>query len=117
MFDFVFCLIFIAIMWTRLADALIAIAVVEVGAIFHCESVQSELVATCAVVTGQKQSQLLNHQTKPKQQNNNNANCDNFVQSELVANSGRRSKVLLGFQVHLDWRLLQFGDLRVGKGG
>ena len=24
---------------------------------------------------------------------------------------------LLGFQVHLDWRLLQFGDLRVGKGG
>ena len=68
MFDFVFCLIFIAIVWTRLADAPIAIAEVEVGAIFHCESVQSELVATCAVVTGQKQSQLLNHQTKPKQQ-------------------------------------------------
>ena len=70
MFDFVFCLIFIAIVWTRLADAPIAKAEVEVGAIFHCESVQSELVATCAVVTGQKQPQWLklNHQTKPKQQ-------------------------------------------------
>ena len=68
MFDFVCYLIFIAIMWTRLAHAPIAKAEVEVGAIFHCESVQSELVATCAVVTGQKQSQLLNHQTKPKQQ-------------------------------------------------
>ena len=44
------------------------IAEVEVGAIFHCESVQSELVATCAVVTGQKQSQLLKHLTKPKRQ-------------------------------------------------
>ena len=30
MFDFVFCLIFIAIVWTRLADAPIAIAEVEV---------------------------------------------------------------------------------------
>ena len=68
MFDFVFCLIFIPIVWTRLAHASIAIAEVEAGAIFHCESVQSELVATCAVVTGQKQSLLSKHQTKPKQQ-------------------------------------------------
>ena len=45
MFDFVFCLIFIPIVWTRLADAPFAIAEVEAGAIFHCESVQSELVA------------------------------------------------------------------------
>ena len=68
MFDFVFCFISIAIVWTRLAHAPIAIAEVVVGAIFHCESVQSELVATCAVVTGQKQSQLLKHLTKPKRQ-------------------------------------------------